>query len=84
LNEIKNEIENIDGVKDVHHAHLWAVTENDIHFEAHVNVSHDMPVSHTCLLTRQMEKILKERFAITHVTLQTEFNSCEGVALIKT
>ena len=83
LREIQTRIEGIDGVKDIHHAHLWAVTERDIHFEAHINVSRDMPVSETCLLVKQVEETLKENFDITHVTLQIEFNSCKGVNLIK-
>ncbi|MFA5005054.1 MAG: cation diffusion facilitator family transporter [Candidatus Omnitrophota bacterium] len=83
LKEIQARIEGFDGVKDIHHAHLWAVTERDIHFEAHINVSGDMPVSETCLLVKQVEKALKEHFAITHVTLQIEFNSCKGVPLVK-
>jgi cobalt-zinc-cadmium efflux system protein len=83
LKDIQTEIERIDGVKDIHHAHLWAVTERDIFFEAHINVSWDMPVSETCLLVKQVEDILSERFKITHVTLQLEFNSCKGVSLIK-
>jgi len=83
LREIQAQIQGIDGVKDIHHAHLWAVTERDIHFEAHINVSRDMPVSETCLLVKQVEGALKEHFAITHVTLQIEFNSCKGVNLIK-
>lgn len=83
LKEIQANIEQIDGVKDMHHAHLWAVTERDIHFETHINVSRDMQVSETCILIRRIEDILKERFAITHVILQLEFNSCKGVPLIK-
>ena len=83
LRDIQIEIESMDGVKDIHHAHLWAVTERDIFFEAHINVSRDMPVSETCLLVKRAEDILKERFAITHVTLQIEFNSCKGVSLVK-
>ena len=83
LREIQTRIEGIDGVKDIHHAHLWSVTERDIHFEAHINVSRDMPVSETCLLVEQVEEALKEHFAITHVTLQIEFNSCKGVSLVK-
>jgi len=83
VKEIQERIEGIDGVEDIHHAHVWAVTERDIHFEAHINVSHDMPVSETCLLTRRIEEILKERFAITHATLQFEVDSCQGVGLIK-
>jgi Co/Zn/Cd efflux system component len=42
-----------------------------------------MQVSETCILVKQVEEILKEHFAITHVTLQLEFNSCKGVALVK-
>ena len=83
LKEIQTRIEGIEGVKDVHHAHLWAVTERDIHFEAHINVSRDMQVSQTCLLVKQVEEALKEHFAITHVTLQIEFDSCKGVNLVK-
>ena len=83
LREIQEQIEGINGVKDIHHAHLWAVTERDIHFEAHINVSRDMPVSETCVLVKQVEDALKKYFAITHVTLQIEFNSCKGVNLIK-
>jgi cobalt-zinc-cadmium efflux system protein len=83
LREIQAQIEGIDGVKDIHHAHLWAVTERDIHFEAHINVAYDMPISETCVLVKQVEEALKEKFAITHVTLQIEFNSCKGISLIK-
>jgi Co/Zn/Cd efflux system component len=42
-----------------------------------------MPVSETCLLVKQVEEALKEHFAITHVTLQIEFNSCKGISLVK-
>jgi cobalt-zinc-cadmium efflux system protein len=83
LKDIQEQIEGIDGVKDIHHVHLWAVTEKDIHFEAHINVSRDMPVSETCALVKQVEDALKKNFDITHVTLQIEFNSCKGVNLIK-
>ena len=83
LKEIQVRIEEIEGVKDIHHAHLWAVTERDIHFEAHINVLRDMPVSETCILVKQVEETLKEHFAITHVTLQVEFDSCKGVNLVK-
>lgn len=83
LREIQSRIEGIEGIKNVHHAHLWAVTERDIHFEAHINVSRDMQVSETCLLVKQVEEALKEKFAITHVALQIEFDSCKGVPLVK-
>jgi cobalt-zinc-cadmium efflux system protein len=83
LREIQAQIESIEGIKDIHHAHLWAVTERDIHFQAHINVSRDMRVSETCILVKRVEDMLNERFAIAHVTLQVEINSCKGVPLVK-
>ncbi len=83
LKLVQAEIENIPGVKDLHHAHLWAVAPGNIHFEAHINVSFDMPVSQTCRLMNQVEEVLKARFRINHVTLQMEFDSCKGVTLVK-
>jgi cobalt-zinc-cadmium efflux system protein len=83
LKEIQAQIEGIEGIKDIHHAHLWAVTEREIHFEAHINVSRDMQVSETCILVKRVEDMLNERFAITHVTMQVEINACKGVPLVK-
>lgn len=82
LKDIQERIEGLEEVKNIHHAHLWAVTERDICFEAHINVSRNMPVSETCLLVKRVEDILRENFDITHVTLQIEFNSCKGISLI--
>ncbi len=83
LIKIKETIESMDGIKDLHHAHLWAVTERDIHFEAHINLSKDIPVSETCKIYKNIEKMLKEKFSIYHTTLQFEVDSCKGVQLIK-
>jgi len=83
LKEIQNKIEAVDGVNNLHHAHLWAVTENDVHFEAHINLTKDVPVSETCKMYGYIEKMLEETFSIHHTTLQFEVDSCKGTPLIK-
>lgn len=83
LKEIQQEIESIDGIQNIHHAHLWAVTEREIHFEAHVNVKSDILISESCLIKAKIEKTLEKKFKITHSTLQFEYNSCEGISLVK-
>ncbi|MCX7927651.1 MAG: cation diffusion facilitator family transporter [Candidatus Omnitrophica bacterium] len=83
LREIQKAIEEINGVSDIHHVHVWSINEKDIHLEGHINLKEDMPVSKTCLLIREIEQMLKERFGIHHVTVQVEINSCKGVSLIK-
>jgi cobalt-zinc-cadmium efflux system protein len=81
LEEIKAEAEKFDAVKDIHHVHVWALGENDIHLEAHVNVK-DMPVSESDFLRKKLEKIFREKFGVVHCTLQFECDACENKELI--
>lgn len=69
-------------IKNVHHIHLWRLNDNDIHFEAHINVE-DMSVSKTSLLRDRLEKELHDKFELTHFTFQFECDSCEDTGLIK-
>ncbi|HAR64276.1 MAG: cation transporter [Candidatus Margulisiibacteriota bacterium] len=80
--KIQQIIEEIDGVKNIHHVHIWQLTEETIHFEAHINVSKDMLISESCLLKDQIEMILKDKFEITHVILQLEYDYCKNIPLI--
>ncbi|MFA6431823.1 MAG: cation diffusion facilitator family transporter [Candidatus Margulisiibacteriota bacterium] len=83
LEEIRAKIEEFSQVKDLHHAHLWSVTEREIHFEAHINLVKDIAVSETCRLNEEINKMLEEKFSISHATLQFEFEACKGISLIK-
>ncbi|MBP7055697.1 MAG: cation transporter [Candidatus Omnitrophica bacterium] len=82
IKSIQSDIEQIEGIKDIHHAHLWSVTEDDIYFEAHINATDDIRLSESCLLKDKIEQLLKTKYAITHVTLQLECDSCKNVSLI--
>lgn len=84
LRDIQKDIEQIEGVKDIHHTHAWGVTPQDIHFEAHINTVNDIKLSKSCVLKDQIEKLLREKYSIYHSTLQFEYNSCKGISLIKT
>jgi cobalt-zinc-cadmium efflux system protein len=75
LDEIKNVVENFSEVNDIHHIHIWTVGDNDIHFEAHVNVS-DMKISASDKLRDKIEQLLESKFEIHHITLQFECNQC--------
>ena len=79
---IKNDIEKIEGVNNIHHVHSWMVNENTIHFEAHVDID-DMMLSEVEKIYSKIEHILKEHYEISHVTIQAEVNKCEDKSLIK-
>jgi len=80
--EIERTIEAIPGVQNVHHIHLWRLDENEIHFEAHVEIE-DMWVSQTGALLNRIQQVLKEDFGISHVTIQFEKNQCTEKELVK-
>ncbi len=75
LNEIKLAVEKFPEVDDIHHIHVWTVGDNDIHLEAHVNVS-DMKISESDKLRNKIEQLLESKFGIHHITLQFECNQC--------
>jgi len=76
LNSIKDTLESINGVRNIHHVHLWQLDEKDVHFEAHAEVP-DLKISQTDKILAQMKSVLKEKFGINHVTIQFECNICE-------
>jgi len=81
LARLDADIRALSHVKDLHHVHVWQVSDTDTMFEGHVNVD-DMLVRDTMPLRQQIEALLHDKYDITHVTVQFEFESCEGVGLI--
>jgi cobalt-zinc-cadmium efflux system protein len=77
LNAIAQELQNINGISNIHHVHIWGLSEKDFHFECHVDLESDMPVSKTGIIRSEMENRLKEKFEINHLTVQFEYNTCD-------
>lgn len=82
IKELQREVENIPGVKGIHHIHVWNLSDTDIHFEAHVDLEKDIPVSESESILRRTETILLQKFGINHVTLQMEYNFCDDKNVI--
>uniref|UniRef100_A0A7C3J574 Cation transporter n=1 Tax=candidate division WOR-3 bacterium TaxID=2052148 RepID=A0A7C3J574_UNCW3 len=77
---VKNDVEKIKGVKNIHHVHTWMTNETSYYFEAHVELE-DMMLSQTCKILEEIEKLLKEKYSITHITIQFETNKCENKSM---
>ncbi len=82
--EIKCAIENLPEVHNLHHVHIWQMTDKDIHFEGHIDVCDDYHISEASEIIRKIEKILTEKFGISHITIQIEFGTCTDKGIIKT
>lgn len=82
ITEIEKEVNSIDGILNIHHIHIWGLDEKNLFLEAHVNLTKDLPVSESCKIYNEICEELEEHFSIHHVTIQFEFNKCEGVGIL--
>ena len=80
--EIQKEVESFEEVADIHHIHVWSVGEDDIHLEAHINIK-NMFIKESDLLRDKIVEMLREKFEITHPTIQFECGRCVGEGRVK-
>jgi len=74
LEDVRQTIEEVDGVSKVHDLHVWAVTSDIFTLSAHAVVENGGDF-HEVL--NSIEDTLKERFNIEHTTIQLETESRE-------
>ena len=81
IKKIVSKINKIEGVKNIHHIHVWKLDEHQIIFEAHIDVNNDIHVS-------QFEKILLLinnvliKSGIHHSNIQPEYNIVDNKDII--
>ena len=73
ITELEIRLHQIEGVKNIHHIHVWNLTDKLLHFECHLNLDKDLQVSETNFIFNQAKKILHDEFDVDHVTIQFEF-----------
>lgn len=74
LEEVRQTIESVQGVSEVHDLHVWAVTSDIFTLSAHAVLANGGD-SHAVL--NGIEETLKERYNIEHTTIQLEIESRE-------
>ena len=67
--EVRAAMAAVDGVAGVHDLHVWTVTSGLVALSSHVEVAGIRPWREVLV---DLSTLLRERFAITHVTLQPE------------
>ncbi|SFI03131.1 cation diffusion facilitator family transporter [Modicisalibacter xianhensis] len=71
--EIRSELEALEGVESLHDLHIWGLTPQDPLLSLHLVVHDDVDHEH---VLRRASALLRERFGISHATLQVESESC--------
>ncbi len=69
LGKIKKEIQKIKGVDDVHHIHVWCISEHEVSLECHIKGS-DLDLVH------KISDMLAKKFSINHCNIQLENKDC--------
>lgn len=82
LVEVKTALESIPEIDNIHHVHAWNLSDQDIHFECHIDLRSDLRISETETIKSLIHTILKNKFNISHVTIQYEYNCCDDKNMI--
>jgi len=75
MEEMVNEIMAVEGVRGVHDLHVWSITRVMRTLSAHL-VTDDIPISEGTIIQARVDDILKQRYGISHATLQLECQDC--------
>lgn len=71
INDIKQEALKVNGVKDLHHIHIWAMSTTENALTAHLVVSKDASAQQEQTIKSHLKHVLLHR-NIHHITLETE------------
>lgn len=71
ISQIVEDLRALDGVRDVHHVHVWAIDEEHNALEAHL-VMDELSQTEMIRVRREARIVLKERHRIGHSTIELE------------
>ena len=81
--KIKEMVEKIPEVDNLHHVHVWQTNEKQCLFEGHIDIKRDLYLSKAEKIRKDIIYILSNEFGINHATLQIEYNCCKDKEIIK-
>ncbi len=73
MQDVEKAILKIEGIKNIHHVHIWQLNDHETHLEAHIEFENDIALSEFDVKCEQIEHLLHNRFDIVHTNLQPEF-----------
>lgn len=75
LDEVKAEIQKVDGISNIHDLHVWNICSGNIALSAHLLLDQEH-AGKSDQIIRDVNMRLKDRYQINHTTIQTEFTPC--------
>ncbi len=81
LRTIKEILESMPGVRNVHHCHAWRLSYHETALECHIDVDGDLSISSAQSIIMEAKRKL-QALGISHVTLQLESDLCKDKSLV--
>ncbi|WP_452219108.1 cation diffusion facilitator family transporter [Lacinutrix undariae] len=74
IKEVVFKVNKLPKVKKLHHVHIWNLSDEELHLEAHLDLEEDISTTQFNALLLEIEQLLHDQFNINHVTIQPEYN----------
>lgn len=74
LDTIKNKAEKIDGIRDLHHIHVWAMSTTENAMTAHLVIDTNKNTEQITVIKNNLKHTL-QHMNIQHITLETEYSN---------
>jgi len=74
IKEVVHAVNKLPKVNKIHHVHIWNLSDDELHLEAHLDLTEDISTTAFNALLLDIENVLHDKFNINHVTIQPEFN----------
>lgn len=73
LTTVVNKVNALDKVKKLHHVHIWNLSDDELHLEAHLDLEENLSILEFNALLINIETLLEKEFNINHITIQPEY-----------
>ncbi|TYA52182.1 cation diffusion facilitator family transporter [Formosa maritima] len=73
IKEVVRMVNQLPKVKKLHHVHIWNLSDDELHLEAHLDLEENISTRDFNELLLEIEKVLHDEFNINHVTIQPEY-----------
>lgn len=71
-----DELMKVQGVRGIHDLHVWSLNRNLRTMSAHI-LTEDVPISRGVEIQREVNAVVRQRYNISHATLQLECAGCD-------
>lgn len=83
IEEIAEDISKVfPSIENVHHVHIWQLSDAQIHMEAHVRFKEDVALSTAVKELYQIKSLLRQKYNVHHMVFEAEHHNCDTPELL--